>query len=316
MLRDPYYVGYVPWKGKIYPGRHEPLISHELYERVQDILRHRSANGNRDRIHNHYLKGSLSCIRCRGAGHTSRLVFNQTTNRTGNKYPYFTCSRSKEGLCDLPSLPVEWVEEAVVEHYRTLQLPSDFATESRKLLEEIVSDEQSTIRDTHASLNRQLKDLDKKENRLIDLLADGSMPQAKIRMKLIELKSQRKRLEAGMTNTSEKLAIGASVLRHALDLVADPYTLYRDAGPEARRLLNETFFERFYVDDHQDSIELRMADEKSSVFADLHQAGRACTGRSSRRKLKGAHPSQRANAGLNKPLMVVPAGIEPATPRV
>uniref|UniRef100_UPI000685A9D7 recombinase family protein n=1 Tax=Nocardia concava TaxID=257281 RepID=UPI000685A9D7 len=299
MLRDPYYIGYVTWKGQIYPGRHEPLISHDLYERAQDILRHRSANGNRDRVHNHYLKGALLCTRCRDAGYTSRFVFNQTTSRTGNKYPYFTCRRSKEGLCDLPSLPVELVEDAIVEHYHTLQLPTAFAAETRKLLEEVVADEHNITRDTHARLNRQLKDLDKKENRLIDLLTDGSMPQAKIRMKLIELKNERQRLQAGLVNTSETLAIGVGVLKHALDLITDPYVLYRDASPEVRRLLNETFFQHFYIDDGKDSFEPQVADEKRPVFADLHQVGRACTSRSFTRKPKGAHPDQRANAGLN-----------------
>ncbi|MFE3228567.1 recombinase family protein [Nocardia sp. NPDC059228] len=316
MLRDPYYVGYVTWKGQIYPGRHEPLISHELFDRVQDMLRQRSANGNRDRVHNHYLKGFLFCTRCRDQGHTSRLVFNQSTSRNGSKYTYFKCRRSKEGLCDLPYVPVEMVEEAVAEHYRTLQLSTSFATETRRLLQEVVADEHTTVRDRHASLNRQLKQLDAKENRLIDLLADGSMPQAKVRMKLIDIKTQRKRLEAGLTNTSEELTIGAGVLRHALDLVADPYVLYRDASTDIRRLLNETFYQRFYIDDHHDTIEPTISDEKTDLFAALHQAGRACTSPPPHRKQKGAYSNQRADAGWNKPLMVVLAGIEPATPRV
>ncbi|MBF5002516.1 recombinase zinc beta ribbon domain-containing protein [Nocardia sp. BSTN01] len=135
------YVGYVVWKGQIYPGRHEPLISHELFERVQDVLRLRSANGNRDRIHSHYLKGSLFCPRCRANAETSRLVFSKSTGRNGTRYAYFVCRRSKEGLCDLPALPADAVEEAIVEHYRTLELPADFAAETRALLGEVVADE-------------------------------------------------------------------------------------------------------------------------------------------------------------------------------
>ncbi|MGW4849036.1 hypothetical protein [Nocardia brasiliensis] len=98
-------------------------------------------------------------------------------------------------MCDLPALPVE---DAVAEHYRALRLPSDFAVETRARLEEVLADEQSSTREMHTNLNRQLEELDKQENRLVDLLADGSMPQAKIRMKLIETKSQRTRLDAGL----------------------------------------------------------------------------------------------------------------------
>lgn len=98
-------------------------------------------------------------------------------------------------MCDLPALPVE---DAVAEHYRALRLPSDFAVETRARLEEVLADEQSATREMYTNLNRQLEELDKQEYRLVDLLADGSMPQAKIRMKLIETKSQRTRLDAGL----------------------------------------------------------------------------------------------------------------------
>ncbi|MFJ4655874.1 hypothetical protein ACIP5Y_31740 [Nocardia sp. NPDC088792] len=60
-------------------------------------------------------------------------------------------------------------------------------------------------------------------------------------------------------------AIGAGVLRHALDLVADPYTLHRDTGADVRRLLNETCYQRFYVDDHSDTLGPQIAGEKALV---------------------------------------------------
>nr|WP_024803474.1 recombinase zinc beta ribbon domain-containing protein [Nocardia sp. BMG51109] len=259
------------WKGQIYPGRHEPLVTQELFDRVQDILRYRSANGSRDHVHNHYLKGFLFCRRCRNNGQTSRLVFSKSTGRSGNRYAYFVCRRSKEGDCDLPALPVEKVEEAVTEHYRALPLPPDFAADTRALLDNIVADEQASTYERHASLNRQLKELDQQENRLIDLLADGTMPQAKVRHKLAEIKNKRRRLEAGLADTTEQLAIGTSVLRHALDLIENPYALYRDAGPDVRRRLNETFYKRFYIDDLAGAT-AKIADEKTAIFADLHHA--------------------------------------------
>ena len=35
LLRDPYYIGYVTYKGELIRGRHQPLISEELFDRVQ-----------------------------------------------------------------------------------------------------------------------------------------------------------------------------------------------------------------------------------------------------------------------------------------
>ena len=38
MFRDPYYIGMVTFKGETFTGRHEALISPELFQRVQDVM--------------------------------------------------------------------------------------------------------------------------------------------------------------------------------------------------------------------------------------------------------------------------------------
>ncbi|WP_327141289.1 hypothetical protein [Nocardia sp. NBC_01327] len=108
-------------------------------------------------------------------------MFSKSTGRNGTRYAYFVCRRRTEGLCDLPAMPVETVEEAIVEHYRTLELPANFVAETRAMLKAVMDDESVSTRRMHASLERQLKELDKKESRLIDLIADSAMPQAKVR---------------------------------------------------------------------------------------------------------------------------------------
>lgn len=67
MLQDPYYAGWIDYEGELYPGRHEPIISQELFDRVQDVMNLRSHLGQRDRVLQHYLKSSLFCERCRRA---------------------------------------------------------------------------------------------------------------------------------------------------------------------------------------------------------------------------------------------------------
>ncbi len=117
--------------------------------------------------------------------------------------------------------------------------------------------------------------------------------------------------------TSEQLGIGATVLRHALDLVAAPYALYTNSGPEVRRHLNETFYQRFYIDDPDDTAAPRVDSELTSIFADLHQTARSCDqSHSHYTKGESKLKNKRPVAGSNKPIMVVLAGFEPATSRV
>ncbi|WP_054811337.1 hypothetical protein [Nocardia arizonensis] len=200
----------------------------------------------------------------------SRLIFAEVTGRGGVKYQYFVCRGREDGLCDLPHLRVELVEQVIIDHYQTLGLPDDFASELRSLLDETLADESAGVKERHAALQRQLKKLDQQEDRLVSALADDTMPIGKIKAKLQEITIQRARIQAGLTNTTAELGLGVEMLRDALRLVANPRQLYHDGTDSIRRLLNETFFERFYLDDPDVA-----ADEKTPLFTELHDAHRA-----------------------------------------
>lgn len=104
-----------------------------------------------------------------------------------------------------------------------------------------MADEQRSVTELHTSLKRRLKDLEAKEDRLIDVLADDALPQAKVRAKLRKIQADRASAEAGLANTSAEIAAGAGVLIEALDLVADPAVYYRDGNDTS----GETLIRRF-----------------------------------------------------------------------
>lgn len=87
MLQDPYYVGFMPYKGELLSGRHEPIISQALFDQVQEVLKARSARGQRDRVIFHYLKGMLFCQRCHESGRMSRLIYTEASGRNGGSTP-------------------------------------------------------------------------------------------------------------------------------------------------------------------------------------------------------------------------------------
>ncbi len=78
LLCHPYYMVLVRCRGAIYSGRHLPLIRAETWRRVQDLLEANHLAGEKQRVHHHYLKGSLFCGCC-GA----RLIVNYARGRGG-----------------------------------------------------------------------------------------------------------------------------------------------------------------------------------------------------------------------------------------
>ncbi|MBP2320517.1 DNA invertase Pin-like site-specific DNA recombinase [Kibdelosporangium banguiense] len=120
MLRDRYYLGYVAYSGEEFPGRHEPLIDQVLFERVQVVLKARTATTERRRVHHHYLKGILHCGHCHQTGTTGRMIIQHTVTRRGDEYTYFFCRNRQQGICPAPYINVTVAEKAVERYYTAI----------------------------------------------------------------------------------------------------------------------------------------------------------------------------------------------------
>jgi site-specific DNA recombinase len=64
ILRNRLYTGWFEWNGKLIQGRHEPLVSVELWERVQDVIDGRFSNNAKRGRRDFAFSGLISCKRC------------------------------------------------------------------------------------------------------------------------------------------------------------------------------------------------------------------------------------------------------------
>lgn len=194
MLRDRYYLGYVTYKGEEIQGRHQPLIDEDLFDRVQDRLHSRSAAKERRRVHHHYLKGSLFCGRCHRAGITQRMIIQRTINSKGTEYLYFFCRNRQSSTCNAPHVNAALVEDAVERHYATIRFSQAFIRDVRNQIDTVISEQEKSARLLHQQLSTQLAELDTQEENLVDLAADSTLPQTKVKAKLRDIERQRRHL--------------------------------------------------------------------------------------------------------------------------
>ena len=64
-LIDPFYYGYFDWNDQLYEGKHDSLISKEVFDKNQALLKRK--NAPKYTLHSHLLKGLTHCIECNGA---------------------------------------------------------------------------------------------------------------------------------------------------------------------------------------------------------------------------------------------------------
>jgi site-specific DNA recombinase len=175
MLCNRYYLGYVMFSGTEYRGRHTPLISQALFERVQHVRQTMPGAGSRQRRYNHYLKGLVWCQRCK-----RRLIVMRGKSKTGELYFYYVCRGRQGNICDLPYLRVVNVERAIAAHYHTIGLSGELRHKLIGLFDVALTSRDGQDAKTKALLRRRLTELERQEDRYIDAIADPEFPRAKI----------------------------------------------------------------------------------------------------------------------------------------
>jgi hypothetical protein len=115
--------------------------------------------------------------------------------------PPSSAATKREGTY-APHINVLLIEDAIEAHYARLR----FIADVRAHIAEAIGEEAAT-RLLHQQLTNELRTLDTREDNL-DLAAD-STPQAKIKAKLHEVESQRRRLTERLNDTNDDLSDSA-----------------------------------------------------------------------------------------------------------
>jgi site-specific DNA recombinase len=117
VLVKPYYMGIVTYRGVQHEGSHDPLVSPEVFFKVQEVLKAHNLAGDRIWKHQHYLKGSVYCSTC-----GSRYSLSHTTGNGGH-YCYFFClGRARKLTCYQKAIQVEAVAEELEDYWQTVRV--------------------------------------------------------------------------------------------------------------------------------------------------------------------------------------------------
>jgi site-specific DNA recombinase len=300
LLSDRYYLGLVEYRGQEYPGRHEPLVTPEVFERVQQVTESRRTGGGRERIHNHYLKGAVWFARCQ-----RRLMVMRGKSKTGDLHFYYFCRGRQLHDCDRPYLPIAKVEAAVLENFATVALPGSLRRQITTLVEDQLARSGEAQAQIRARVTNRLGELSTKEDRFLDLIGDPDWPQDKIAARLRDVRDERARLTRQLDNDqTTSLEAARETLTTLCELLTDPRELYRRASQRGRQQLNQAFFSKHYLD-HDGDGPFGAEDELADLVSPLVTYARNENGTT----LMGG-----ADVGSSTNLLVELRGLEPLTP--
>ncbi|WP_170205955.1 recombinase family protein [Klugiella xanthotipulae] len=322
ILTNPYYLGVVLYKGAQFPGNHTPLVTPQLFESVQQILKAK-INGERNRDHPHYLKSTLFCGQC-----GFRMIVQISKSRSGEEYPYYSClgRHSKRNNCDLRSINMQHAEDLIQRLYDQLALKPTHSQNLREALHDELKNMTKDVDEQRESLSSQKLDIERKQRKLLEAHYNDAIPIDMLREEQKRLDTELNTVTRHLDNLKTDVEETQRLIDMALELAEQSAEAYRSAPEQIRRLFNQIFFEKIEVymdqfDEHQVRAVL------APPFKEIYSSARIASAisASGHDVAKQENPaisggevpySQSFSLALvsNKSTMVGLTGFEPATP--
>lgn len=195
VLRNPVYIGQLRHGAELYDAPHEPLIDKALFDRVQKRMDKASDEFTRQQKRPwkaaSYLGGLLVCARC--GSHYVRTVYKQQ-RKNGEivEYSYYSCVSRRA-----PNSHGAKANHCDNKNWRTEDLDNLIFAEIKKLtLKPIAIPEKSEleIEKKRKAIKENIRKLDDKISKLIDLYAVGGIPIDGVQKRIAELNGQKERL--------------------------------------------------------------------------------------------------------------------------
>lgn len=235
ILRNPFYKGEFCWKEKLHRGTHKPLISQELWEKVQNVL-DKYKNKKPSFKYNSLkfaFKGLMSCGEC---GRTITAV--RKTKPSGREYVYYYCTKFETNCSQKPANEKE-LDKQISSSLDNLQIPDATVAYITEALKNSLNLKRNTAEKTKEQLEAQKIKLEKRLDILYEDRLDSEITKKFYDSKAQEYEAKIKDLEAKISQYTDANLDYYKLGSNILELANKASFLYKNANiDEKRELLN------------------------------------------------------------------------------
>ena len=206
LLTNRAYLGFIKYGDEWFDGNFEPLVSPQLFEAVQKVLKEKERPRKRRVKHDFPFTGLFRCGEC-----GSMISAQWTTNRWGTKYRYYRCSK-KRGRCSQSYLQEKDLAEQIQTRLQTISLCDRYTDWMLDKVKEWECEESSASQSEVQNLANKIKASEARLEKLISTYLDGDIPKAvylkkkdEIMRATLALKEKMKDFESGRNKWVEPL---------------------------------------------------------------------------------------------------------------
>lgn len=241
VLKNPFYAGFMRWKGQEKTGKHPPMITLAQHKKVLDIMECHNNYACRRRKHDFLLRGFVFCAIC-----GKRYV--------GEKHPmknkeYYHCGPKRTHSNEGQNIEVSELERQVEEKFKAIQFSEEFISKLLDKLKDLYQKQRNELSSNmHILLNRK-KAIEARRDVAERKLLKGILSDDDFKRLRDRIRADLQTIQVQIDELNDQRDLHVDVIAEVIKLSRDIYGTYKTAPYELKRQFLGLFWERFLVRD-------------------------------------------------------------------
>lgn len=245
ILNNPIYKGDFVFKDVYYKGKHEPIVSKELFQEVQKVIR--SQTSTRANKRQFLFAGLFKCSHC-GCALVGELH--------KGKYIYYHCTGNKGGECKRKYIPEHKLEEALLVILDDLKMSDETAKIVLNAIKNELKSNTEYSQSQAKEIKKQIETLQKRLSKLLDLYTDGEIDKNAYNMKSKQWQFELDELIINQSKINQSYVNYIERARDVFELCKNASQWYLEQSIEKKRELLKLLHSNFLFDGESPHFEL------------------------------------------------------------
>jgi site-specific DNA recombinase len=242
MMKSPFYYGAMPWRGMIDMGKHEAIITKDLFDKCQQVLAENNHYACRRHKHNFLLRGFVFCNKC-GQRYTAEF-------HPLKKKAYYHCNRSSDQKkCNDKYVEVFDLENQIVEKFKGLQFSEDFINQVVNKMRSIYEEKKADVGNQKKQFMTSKVNFERKLEIAEEKLINGIIDDAAFTKIKMRYREQIDGIEDEIHKVEQTRNLKIDVIQDVLALMRNIGQTYEKAPTDLKRLYLGLFWDQFKAED-------------------------------------------------------------------
>lgn len=228
IFRKQFYTGRFSFQGELHDGLHQPMVSRELFDRVQVALG--KAPAVKEHAARHPYAGLFKCSKCGCQITAETKVKTYKTTGVTRSYTYYRCTGYKG--CAKASVTEFQLDNVVDRIFSALRVSDSYVEWARKQIMEGERDHVQRLAGDTAALDTQASRIRDRQRRLRDMRLDGEIEASEFVTERARLSEELKTIEGQIERNrqlAERITVGIERKLNLLESVQGHGTLSASA---------------------------------------------------------------------------------------